>query len=144
MTDPGADPTPHPSPDRAKTGLARLLYGLAAAPTAWVAGQLVNAGLAQEACFPGTEPLANPAVAGLHLIQTVVLLISVLVCASAAIVALGAWQATRTEHSGDQQELLSIGEGRSRFLAFAGVLTSAGFLLGTLFSVPALIFIPAC
>lgn len=144
MTEPQADRADHPSPHRGRTGLAALLYGLVAAPVAWAVGQLVNATLAQEACFPGTEPLAAPAIANLHGVNVVVLVVSLLVSASAALVALGAWRATRDEQAGGPHTLLSIGEGRSRFMAFAGLLTSAGFILGTLFSVPALVFVQAC
>jgi hypothetical protein len=143
MTAPEADRA-HPSPHRGKTGMAALLYGLVAAPAAWVVGELVNATLAQEACFPGTEPLATPAIANLHGIHVVVLVISLLVSASAALVALGAWRATRNEQAGGPHALLSIGEGRSRFMALAGLMTSAGFLVGTLFSVPAVLFVPSC
>jgi hypothetical protein len=144
MTTPQADRASHPSPHRAKSVLAALLYGLVAAPVAWVAGELVNATLAQEACFPGTEPLATPAIAYLHGIHVVVLVVSLLVSASAAMVARGAWRATRNEQAGGPHALLSIGEGRSRFMALAGLTTSAGFFVGTLFSVPAVLFVPAC
>jgi hypothetical protein len=144
MTEPQTSQAGHPSPHRAKSGLAALLYGLIAAPAAWVVGEIVDAGLAQEACFPGTEPLATPAFANLHTIHIVVLVISLLVSASAAMVALGAWRATRNERAGGPHALLSIGEGRSRFMALAGVLTSVGFFVGTLFSVPAVLLVPSC
>lgn len=144
MTAPQADRANHPSPHQADTGLAALLYGLVAAPAAWAIGQLINAGLAQEACIPGTEPLTFPALAHLHLIQASVLVGSLLIGASAAITALGAWKATPNEQAGDHHAMLSIGEVRSRFMAFAGLLTSAGFIVGDLFSIPALIFIPTC
>jgi len=139
-----ADRPDHPSPHRAKTGLAALLYGLVGAPAAWAVGQMVSATLAQEACFPGTEPLAIPAIANLHRLHLVVLVISLLVSTSAALVALGAWRATRHEQAGGAYALLSIGEGRSRFMALAGMMTSVGFFVGTLFSFPALLLVPSC
>ena len=115
------DAAPHPSPHRANARLGRLLYGLIAAPAAWAASQMVNAGLAQAACYPGTQPLAAPAFGGVHALQGAVVLVALAVCASAAAVAFGAWRATRAEHPGDEHALLSVGEGRSRFMAFAGV-----------------------
>jgi hypothetical protein len=144
MTKAGIDPSAHPSPHRARIGLFSLLYGLIAAPAAWIVSQIVDSGLAQEACFPGTEPLATPAFGGVHAIQAVILLAALLVSVSAALVALGAWRSSRGEQSGDQHALLSIGEGRSRFMAFAGVLTSLGFLVASLFSAPALILVAIC
>ena len=144
MAAPEAERAEHPSPHRTKTGVASLLYGLIAAPATWVVGELVNATLAQEACFPGTEPLAAPAFANLHTTHIVVLVVTLLDSGSAALVALGAWRATRNEQAGGSQALLSIGEGRSRFMALAGLLTSCGFIIGTLFSVPAILFVPFC
>jgi hypothetical protein len=111
---------------------------------AWGVSQVVNSALAQEACFPGTEPLASPAFEGVHVMQAIILLLALLVSASAAFVALGAWRSTRAEHAGDQHALRSVGEGRSRFMAFAGLLTSAGFIVASLFSAPALILVASC
>jgi hypothetical protein len=144
MTTTEAERADHPSPSRGETGLPALLYGLMAAPIAWSVGEVVSATLSQEACFPGTEPLAEPALANLRLLQIAVFAISLLVSASAAMVALGAWRATRSEQAGGPHTLLSVGEGRSRFMALAGLLTSAGFALATLFSIPALVFVPSC
>lgn len=134
----------HPSPHRGNVGLFSLFYGLIAAPFAWASSQIANSTVGQEACFPGTEPLAAPAFAGAHAIQVMILVVALLVSASAAFVALRTWRSTRNEQSGDQHALLSIGEGRSRFMAFAGLLTSAGFFVASLFSAPALILIVGC
>ena len=144
MTAPKAPCAAHPSVHRGRTGLFALLYGLVAAPIAWVVSQIANSTLAQEACFPGAAPLATPAFYGVHAIQAAVLLAALAVSGSAVLVAFGAWRSTREEQSGDHHALLSIGEGRSRFMAFAGVLTSLGFLLASLFSVPALLFVASC
>ena len=59
----------HPSAHRARIGHLALLYGLVAAPVAWIVSQIVNSTLAQEACFPGTEPLRAPTFDGVHAIQ---------------------------------------------------------------------------
>lgn len=144
MTDANVPPAAHPSPHRARIGLFALLYGLVAAPLAWLVSQIINSTLAQQACFPGTEPLNAPAFHGVHAIQAAVLLAALVVSASAVLVALGTWRATRDEQSGDRHVLLSVGEGRSRFMAFAGTLTSLGFLVASLFSVPALILVASC
>ncbi|MGA0600841.1 hypothetical protein ACO2Q3_09075 [Caulobacter sp. KR2-114] len=134
----------HPSPHRSKTGLAALLFGLCAGPVAWGVGEVVNVTLAQEACLPGTEPLGLPTIANVHGFQLGVMALSLLISASAAMIALQAWRATRGEHEGGTHTLLAIGEGRSRFMALAGVLTSIGFAVATLFSLPAIQFVSAC
>ncbi|MFI4966329.1 MAG: hypothetical protein ACHP9T_13295 [Caulobacterales bacterium] len=143
MTQTNVEPA-HPSPHRGKVGLSGLLYGLIAAPAAWVVSQIANSTLAQEACFPGTQPLAQPAFGGVHVVQAAIMVAALLIGVSAAAVSLTTWRLTRNERSGDQHALLSVGEGRSRFMALAGLLTSLGFALGILFSIPALLFVPAC
>ena len=144
MIAPQAEPDGHPSPHRGKTRLAALIYGLCAGPAAWLIEQVVNATLGQEACFPGTEPLATPAIANVHGIHVAVLGIALLVSTSGAMIALGAWRATRAERAGGAHDLLSVGEGRSRFMALAGLLTSIGFIVGTLFTAPAVVFVSSC
>ena len=49
-----------------------------------------------------------------------------------------------TNFPGSNQPLLEIGEGRARFMAMAGMLTSASFLVAILFGVPAIVFGPLC
>jgi hypothetical protein len=134
----------HPSPGRESTRLSTLLFGLMGAPLAWVAAQLVCSAIAQRACFPKTEPLDAAAFANTHLIQGAVLILALAISLAAILLSLGAWRRTRAEHDGGSQTLMAIGEGRSRFMAFVGLLTSLGFSIATLFSVPAVLLVPAC
>ena len=48
MSLPGLTASEHPSPHRAKVGLASLLYGLMAGPLAWAASQIINAAVGQD------------------------------------------------------------------------------------------------
>jgi hypothetical protein len=141
---PTRTPENHPSEGRGETGLAALLYGLIAAPCAWIVAQIFCSGLASLACHPKYEPLATPAFAGTSLAHAMTLVLAGVVCASGAIVAYRAWRRTRGEHKGGSQTLLEVGEGRSRFMALAGVLTSVGFLVAVAFSIPAEILVPLC
>ena len=134
----------HPSTSRRATSIPALIFGLTAAPLAWISAQLINFELAQRACYPKTMPLDAVAFGGVHLMQTVTIILAALLSISAIVVAVTAWRRTKVEHEGGSHTLLAIGEGRSRFMAFAGILTSAGFLLAILFSAPALFAVPAC
>lgn len=134
----------HPSQGRSATDLPALVFGLVGAPTAWIVAQLVSFEVAQRACFPKTMPLDSAAFGGAHGFQAAAVSLALLISASAIAVATLAWRRTRSEHEGGGQTLMAIGEGRSRFMAFAGILTSAGFLIAILFSVPALFVVPAC
>ncbi len=54
------------------------------------------------------------------------------------------WRATREEEGGEQEELLEVGEGRTRFMALAGMLLSALFGLAVLFNAIPPFLVPAC
>jgi hypothetical protein len=134
----------HPSPARGEVSLGALLYGLIAGPAAWGTSQVLSAGVAARACFPTTDPLPTPAFAGVTVIQGLALLLALAIAASGGLIAAQAWRRSRDEHRGGHQTLLDIGEGRSRFLAFAGLLTSGGFGLAILFSAPAILLVRPC
>jgi hypothetical protein len=104
----------------------------------------VSVVLAQEACHPGTIPLSTPAFGDVHAALVVLNGIGCLVTIASGIVAYRSWITTREEHPGSGQMLLEIGEGRARFMAMAGMLTSAGILLSILFGVPAIVSGPLC
>ena len=134
----------HPSRARGETKLVVLFYGLIAAPCAWIIAQIFCSALASRACHPKYDPLAAPAFSGTSIAHWGALLLAIAVCISGAIVAYRAWNRTRGEHRGGSQTLLEIGEGRSRFMALAGMLTSIGFLTAVIFSIPAAVFVPLC
>lgn len=141
---PAAAQDQHPSEHRARTRLWVLLYGLVAAPAAWLAAQIIAAWVAQRGCFPGYAPLPAPAFNGVQAIGMAALLLALAISVSGLLAALAAWRRTRQEHEGGGGPALDVGEGRSRFMALTGVMTSSGFSLAVLFSLPAALLTPAC
>jgi hypothetical protein len=140
----------HPAPERRHASLAALWFGLFGAPVAWAIQTLVNLPLAAHACFPALEPLSAPVVGGLRGILFGVSHVVLLVAALATTVAWRSWSRTREEHQGSSGSgarhdrataALETGEGRTRFMALAGLMTSVTFLfisaahLATLFIV---------
>jgi hypothetical protein len=134
----------HPSPHRHRVALGTLIFGLSAGPAAWSVAWMTSVALAQEACYPGTVPLTTPAFGGVHVALVTLNGLACAVTVAGGMVAYRNWRKTRTEHPGPGQTLLEIGEGRARFMAMAGILTSAGFLLALLFGIPAIVFGPLC
>ncbi len=134
----------HPSPHRHRVRLGALIFGLCGGPAAWSVASMASVVLAQEACRPGAMPLSTPAFGGVHAALVALNGIACLVTIASGVVAYRSWIATCEEHPGSGQTLLEIGEGRSRFMAMAGMLTGAGFLLAILFGVPAIVFGPLC
>lgn len=112
------------------TGSA-LWFGLLGAPVAWCLQELINVSLAGHACYPHDMPLAVPLFEHLIGISVGVEAVAFAVCIAAGAVAFAGWRKTRDEKPGDAHQLLGGGDGRTRFMAMAGIMTSGLFAVGT-------------
>ncbi|MEO8925457.1 MAG: hypothetical protein ABI330_22000, partial [Caldimonas sp.] len=119
-------------------------FGLLGAPLAWSLQELVNVSLAGHACYPHDTPLATPLWTNLNAMSLWVEVVAIAICIAALIVAIVSWRRTRHERPGDAHQLLGSGDGRTRFMAMAGVMTSVLFLLGTLLAVLNIAGVPPC
>jgi hypothetical protein len=142
-----AQPHRHPAPHRDRSPIALLLFGLAAGPAAWAVQLELGYGVSSFACFPHNAALARtppPGWAG----EPAWLLALNIACLVLAFVGLAVsaicWRRTRGEKPGEAEHLLHVGEGRTRFLAACGVLTSLGFALAILFDTAAVVAVPSC
>jgi hypothetical protein len=150
----GASPdTGHPAPARGRASLAALWFGLFGAPAAWSVQTLVNVPLAAHGCFPRLRPVASPVTGGLRGLAFAVSLATLAACVAAVLVAWRSWRGTRAEHQassgrGERHDastaLLETGEGRTRFMALAGVLTSVTFLIVSLAHAAAIFLVLPC
>ena len=153
----GAAPTSdegHPAPERRRVSSFTLWFGLLGAPAAWSAQTLLNLPISSHACFPKISPLAVPATGALRGILFVVSILALAVSVAALAAALRGWSRTRDEHQtragrGAQHDsgtaLAETGEGRTRFMAGAGVLTSMTFLLVSIAHTAAVfLVVPPC
>ncbi len=107
-----------------------LWFGLFGAPLVWSLQLLMSYALVAHACYPASEPMATPVVGGLWTLVLVAGLVALVVALAAGGTAWRSWRTTRAEHPGDEDALLEVGEGRTRFMALAGMLLSGVFLLG--------------
>lgn len=133
----------HPAPQRGRAPLWRQLFGVAAGPAAWMVQLNVGYALTSYACNPGGH--AAPAMlSGWAWARAVSLgfnLAAATVAVAAGVISLGLWRATRGEASG---HAVDAGEGRTRFFAVCGVLTSFGFLAAILFDTVMIAGAPSC
>jgi hypothetical protein len=134
----------HPAPHRHRVGLAALFFGLAAAPTAWNAQLLISVALSAHACYPRDVPLALPIWSNLWWILLAIGLAGVVVAIVGGLVSFRNWRLTFDEAAGSAHHLLDRGEGRTRFIAMFGILTSFLFALGLLFATAAVFLVPLC
>lgn len=105
---------------------------------------LSSSALASYDCYPHEVPLTVPM---WHALWPILLAISIACIATAIaglVTAWRSWQETRQEHPGSSHGLLTRGEGRTRFMAMSGTLTSLLFLIALFFSTAALLTVPLC
>jgi len=143
----------HPAPARVQVGLPALWFGLYGGPLAWSVQTLVNLPVAAHGCFPRLEPLSSPISGGVQLSVIIVSIAALALCVAAASVAFRSWTRTREEHqsgAGSAREhapataLTETGEGRTRFMALAGLLTSLTFLVVSLIHTASIFLVSPC
>jgi hypothetical protein len=134
----------HPSPDRHNVSLSALFFGLVIAPLPWSVQSVAGYVITTRACFPADVPRTGPLGSGVEGLLLVLNLAAIAAQVAGLAIASRSWLATRREYRGSAAHLLEIGEGRSRFLALCGMIVSAGFLVGTLFTTAALLVTPEC
>ena len=137
----GARGTPAP---RRHIGLPTLWFGLFGAPAAWAAQLLTNYALMGHFCYPRDTPLASPTFGGVRTLAIAVSTILLCLAVAALVVAVHSWGEARYRHSGEHHEVAEIGEGRTRFMAMAGILVSATFVYGVLMGGIPLITMSVC
>ena len=138
----------HPAPHAGVVSLSALWFGLFGAPAAWAVQLISNYALNAHFCYPGDTPLASPDFGGVRAVGLVMSAVLLVVAAAALAVAMRSWRRTRQEgrrnRSPDHHETVEVGEGRTRFMAMAGILVSGIFLFGVLMNGLPLIAMPGC
>jgi len=120
---------PHPAPQRHHTAGWRVAAGLGGAPAAWVIVMTLSA------IWPGCSGRPPLAVASF---------VAVLAAAACGGLAFIAWRKIRAEASGGEARALDVGEGRARFLAMLGMLSSGLFGIASLYTALAAILVSSC
>jgi hypothetical protein len=144
----------HPAPERGTVALWTLWFGFLGAPLGWTLQTLANTAVASHGCFPQLFPLDKPATGSMRGILFAISVVAIVVGAAALAVSLGTWLRTRSEHQEKSGEgarrhdrstaALETGEGRTRFMALSGVLTSIVFLIVILAHTAAVFVVIPC
>ena len=134
----------HPAPHRHRVEFWILLFGAAAAPLIWMGHLWLSYGLSSRTCFPGD--LANAGVSGAGLRDALLVFDAgaIIVSLIGLAVSYRTWRATRAEARGRAEQAIEVGEGRTRFLAIWGMISSSMFLIAVLFAAIASIMVPLC
>jgi hypothetical protein len=134
----------HPAPHRHRVGLLPIWFGIAAAPIAWDVQLLANSLFVGRACYPHAQPLTVPQWPALWLTILIISLAGIAVAVAAWLVSWRSWRLTHEEKGGGEHHLLEAGQGRTRFLAMVGMMTSTLFLFALIFGTLAVFLVPLC
>lgn len=133
----------HPAPHRDRAPYVSLAFGLFAAPIGWALHLLVNYSIAGQNCV-GASAAPTASAGGAHSVILLIDLAAVILSVVAGAVAYDLWKKTREEKAGDAHRLVQAGEGRTRFLALCGILTSTLFGLAVIVDVLGILVGPPC
>lgn len=134
----------HPAPQRNKTHQGALWFSVVAAPLAWVAHLLVNYAIAGQECVASAGEASMALASGRVTTMLLIDLAAVLLAGVAGYIAVERWRDTQSETGGGGHHLLHRGEGRTRFLAMCGILTSALFGVAVLIDAIGTVLGPPC
>jgi hypothetical protein len=129
----------HPAPQRGNVALWTLWFGFLGAPLGWTLQTLANTAVASHGCYPQLFPMHSPMTGGMRGILFVISLVAIIAAVAALAVSWSTWHRTSGEHQeksganarqhNQSTAALETGEGRTRFMALSGVLTSVVFLI---------------
>ena len=144
----------HPAPARGNVALWTLWFGFLGAPLGWSLQSLANTAVASHGCYPSLYPLSSPATGGMRGILFVISLVAIVLGVAALVMSVSTWRRTNHEHQEKSGEgarshsqstaALETGEGRTRFMALSGVLTSVVFLIVIIAHTAAVFVVTPC
>lgn len=137
----------HPAGARGRIGAWRMLTSLFGAPLAWMAQMSLSEPLAAQSCYPHAAPLLRPALPHLQLLLAAVTVGALGVGAACILLAWSTLQRARSQDGPDSSEggaAVETGDGRSRFLAVTGFMSSVLFLCAILITGLAVLIVSPC
>jgi hypothetical protein len=145
----GRTPAGHPAPTRQLVSTKVLWFGIFAGPATWSVQTIANYAAFAHSCFPADVPLRSPAIDGVRAIGLVVSVVALVLTLVALAAAVRAWRGTErrapeAREPREANELFEVGEGRARFMAFAGILVSVLFTYAILMNAVPLVTRPVC
>ncbi|HET6390032.1 hypothetical protein [Hyphomicrobium sp.] len=132
----------HPAPHRGRASPFALWFAILAPPLAWSIRLMINTVIAGRNC-KGAEVMAVHPAGRVPLMLTIDLAAFIIAMAG-CIIAFRCWQQTKAESGEDTRRLMHLGEGRTRFLALCGLLTSSLFAVAVLVDALGIVLGPPC
>lgn len=136
----------HPAPKRGRTSGGELAFVLFAGPLAWFVQLNTGYGLMGTVCYPGPDRniALPPGTQWTWVLTAVLYLVCLAVALLSGLAALRLLRRTRDEDVGSSAPLEETGRGRTRFLAYWGVILGFGFAFVVLVNGLALLMVDPC
>lgn len=134
----------HPAPHRDRVSFWALMFGACAAPIFWLGQEMLGYGVSAVACYGSDHPTTIASVAAL---RTALIFFdggAIAAALAGGIVSWLSWRAVRNEKEGGRRHAIDIGDGRARFMALWGIMSSVWFLGAIIFATIASITVPLC
>ena len=141
MTDASAT---HPAPHRHRVSFAALMFGIIAAPVFWLGQMTLGYGVSAVTCYGGDHPTTITSATALRSALIAFDAIAIIAAIAGGIVSYMSWRAVRNEKEGGQRQALEIDDGRVRFMALWGIMSSLWFFIAIAFSTIASVTVPLC
>jgi hypothetical protein len=136
--------TTHPAPHRDKVSFWSLMFGCCAAPIFWLGQLTLGYWVSAQVCYGSDHPTLTDAPAALFTTLIVFDAVAIAVAIFGGIVSYRSWRLTEEEKGGGAHRALHIGEGRARFMALWGIMSSLWFLGAIVFSTIGSTMVPLC
>lgn len=133
----------HPAPQEDRVGFWPLMFGACAAPIVWLGQMMLGYGITAYVCYPADHP-RNQTPAPLFLALIAFDAVALAICVAGGVVSWWAWRRTRDEKEGGHRQALHTGEGRTRFMALWGIMSSLWFFGAIVFNIIASVTVPPC
>jgi hypothetical protein len=134
----------HPSPHRHRISFAALMFGMMAAPFFWLGQLMLGYGVSAAACYGSDHPTTIASATALRSALIMFDTIAIIAAIAGGIVSYMSWRGVRNEKEGSPRQALEIGDGRARFMALWGIMSSLWFLGAIVFSTIASVMVPLC
>jgi hypothetical protein len=130
------------APETRTVHFLTLLFGAAAAPIFWAGQIMLGYAVTAFACYPGDHPVQVNFGAALFSTVLAFDMVALVACAAGGLVSWLSWRKVR--HGASHRHILHTGEGRDRFLAMWGIMSSLWFFFAVLFNTIASLTVTPC
>jgi hypothetical protein len=136
--------TSHPAPHRDKVNFWTLMFGCCVAPIFWAGQLMLGYWVSAQTCYGSDHPTVAAMPGTLHTALIVFDVVAIVAAVTGGIVSFASWRLTQEEKEGGAYHALHVGEGRARFMALWGIMSSIWFLGAIVFNTIGSLKVPLC